>query len=220
MSARTSFGHEMNTLKSDLIEMGSLVEQAIENVVQAFKNQDYDLAREIIKGDDAVNDMQHTIESRCLSLILRQQPVASDLRIVSTALKVVTDMERIGDQAADIAEILLHMKGEHIFKEAVHIPEMARLSKEMVHDAVKAFAEEDLEVAKAMNDRDDLVDELFRKVKEDVVEILRSGTDFSDNGIDLLMIAKYLERVADHAVNICEWIEFSQRGTVNSVRIL
>jgi len=220
MSARTRFEHEMGVLKLDLIEMGRLIEQAIEDVVLAFKNQDHNLAREIIKGDSAVNDMQHTIESRCLALILRQQPVARDLRIVSTALKVVTDMERIGDQAADIAEILLHMEGENIFKESIHIPEMAKISKEMVHDAIEAFAKEDLEAARLIAGRDDLVDELFCKVKEDVLEMFRSGAEISDHGIDLLMIGKYLERVGDHAQNICEWIEFCQKGTVNSVKIL
>lgn len=220
MGARTSFEFEMNALKADLIDMGHLIEEAIDHSLKAFQEQDHDLAREIIKGDRMINDMERSIEARCLALILRQQPVASDLRVVSTALKVVTDMERIGDQAADIAELLLEMEGEHVFSEAGHIPAMAKACKEMVRDAVKAFAERDLETARQIIERDDYVDALFDKVKQDVVELMKVQVGQTDNGINLLMIAKYLERVADHAVNICEWIEFYETGTVNSVRIL
>lgn len=220
MSARVSFESEMNTLKADLLEMGSLVEHAIDNVYIAFKNQDHELAKEIMKGDRAVNDIQRSIEARCLSLILRQQPVAKDLRVVSTALKVVTDMERIGDQAADIAEILLSMDGERLLLEEDHILEMTKISKEMVKGAVHAFADVDLEAAKRIRAMDDKMDALFSRVKEEVIQILSKGGPYADNGINLLMIAKYLERVGDHAENICEWIEFYQTGSVNSVRIL
>lgn len=220
MSARVSFESEMNTLKADLLEMGSLVEHAIDNVYIAFKNLDYELAKEIMKGDRAVNDIQRSIEARCLSVILRQQPVAKDLRVVSTALKVVTDMERIGDQAADIAEILLSMDGERLLLEEDHILEMTKLSKKMVKGAVLAFADVDLEEAKRIRAMDEQMNALFSKVKEEVISILGKGGPYADNGINLLMIAKYLERVGDHAKNICEWIEFYQTGSVNSVRLL
>lgn len=220
MTARMSFEHELQLLKDNLREMGSMIETAIEKILVAFENQDETLAREIIQGDRNVNDIEKTIESRCLSLILKQQPVARDLRIVTTALKVVTDMERIGDHAADIAELILREKREHIYNIAKHIPEMGKVSKEMVHDAVKAFTSLDVEEAGRIIKRDDVVDELFDKVKEEVVTLLRSSTDQVNQCVDILMIAKYFERIGDHAVNICEWTEFHETGSMNNVRIL
>lgn len=220
MTARMSFEHELQLLKENLREMGRMIETAIEKILVAFENQDEALAREIIQDDRNVNDMEKTIEARCLSLILKQQPVARDLRIVTTALKVVTDMERIGDHAADIAELILREKREHIYNLVKHIPEMGRVSKEMVHDAVKAFTSLDIEEAGRIIKRDDAVDELFDHVKEEVATLLRASTDQVDQCVDILMIAKYFERIGDHAVNICEWTEFHETGAMNNVRIL
>lgn len=220
MSARISFDHEIEILNKELEKMGMLIETAIDKSVLAFQNQDHDLAKEIIQGDRTVNDIEKSIESRCLSLILRQQPVAKDLRVVSTALKVVTDMERIGDQAADIAELVLRFKGELVFNVVNHIPEMANVAKNMVRDAVSAFVKLDVEVAKATMDLDDEVDGLFNKVKEEIVELLKTVHQHTDDFIDILMIAKYLERIGDHAVNICEWTIFHETGSLKNVRIL
>lgn len=220
MTARTSFEHELQMLKDNLHEMGQMIEAAIEKTLIAFETQDEALAREIITGDRNINDIEKAIEARCLSLILKQQPVARDLRIVTTALKVVTDMERIGDHAADIAELILREKREPIYNLVKHIPQMGKVSKEMVRDAVQAFTKLDMEEAARIKKRDDAVDELFDAVKEEVAELLRASTGQVDQCVDILMIAKYFERIGDHAVNICEWTEFQETGTVNNIRIL
>jgi phosphate transport system protein len=200
--------------------MGRLIEAAIEKTLIAFETQNEVLANEIIQEDRNVNDIEKTIEARCLSLILKQQPVARDLRIVTTALKVVTDMERIGDHAADIAELIIREKREHVYDLVKYIPEMGRVSKQMVHDAVAAFTAVDVEEAREIIKRDDVVDDLFDKVKEEVAFLLRSTKEHVDQCVDILMIAKYFERIGDHAVNICEWTEFHETGSVNNVRIL
>lgn len=220
MTARLSFEHELQLLRDNLTEMGHLIEEAIEKTLLAFEAEDDSLAKEIIQGDRNVNDIEKTIEARCLSLILKQQPVARDLRIVTTALKVVTDMERIGDHAADIAELILREKREPIYNLVKHIPLMGRAAKEMVHDAVTAFTSLNVESAREIEKRDDIVDELFDKVKEEVASMLRSTSEHVDQCVDILMIAKYFERIGDHAVNICEWTEFHETGSVNNIRIL
>lgn len=220
MTLRINYEHELELLNQDLKEMGQLVESAIEQTFIAFEDQDVQLAEEIIKGDRTVNDMERAIESRCLSLILRQQPVAGDLRVVSTALKVVTDLERIGDHASDIAELLLRLKGEHIYHVVRHLPTMADEARSMVHDAIEAFTNLDVEAAGQVIVRDDIVDQLFNQVKGDVIELLKVSPEHSDQCIDFLMIAKYLERIGDHAVNVCEWTEFSKTGTLKNIRIL
>jgi phosphate transport system protein len=220
MAARPTFEHELEQLNVDLIKMGALVEEAIENTILAFQNQDCELAKHIVEHDRQINDIEKSIEARSLSLIMRQQPVARDLRTVSTALKIVTDMERIGDQAADIAELLQRIHGPHIYNVVEHIPEMARNAKQMVHDAITAFVDKDLKLAKQVEQQDDVVDELFNRVKEEVVRIMKMDDAPVDHGVDFLMIAKYLERIGDHAVNICEWVEFSQTGELNNTKIL
>ena len=220
MSARLGFDYELQLLKDNLAQMGHLIENAIDKCMHAFKTQDESLAKEIIAGDRNINDIEKTIEARCLSLILKQQPVARDLRIVTTALKVVTDMERIGDQAADIAELILREKRDEIYNLTEHIPEMAKETKLMVGDAVDAFINVNIEKAQEIKLRDDVVDELFDKVKDEVVAILRKSSEQVDQCVDILMIAKYFERIGDHAVNICEWTEFNVTGSVNNIRIL
>ena len=220
MTARLSFENELQLLRDNLTEMGHLIEDAIEKCMHAFETQDEILAREIVEGDRNVNDIEKTIEARCLSLILKQQPVARDLRIVTTALKVVTDMERIGDHAADIAELILREKREQIYNLVKHIPQMAKVTKSMVHDSVNAFTKVDVDEAREVMKRDDVVDELFDKVKSEVAAILRESSEHVDQCVDILMIAKYFERIGDHAVNICEWTGFHETGSVNNIRIL
>lgn len=220
MVGRLSFQKEIENLNVELIKMGALIEQAIEDVIIAFKNKDEGLAKEIIRKDRKIDDMEKIIEGHCLSLILRQQPVAKDLRIVSTALKMVTDMERIGDQAADIAGIIINLEGDHIYEVFEHIPEMARIAKKMVKGAIESFVKSDTELTKKIIEMDDEVDRLFKKVKEDVIEILKKDNDSSDMCVDFLMMAKYFERIGDHAENICEWVEFNETGEYKNSRIL
>lgn len=220
MTTRVNYEHELNLLNDDIKEMGRMVETSIEQCFIAFEDQDFEKAEDIIKGDRTINDLERSIEARCLSIILRQQPVAGDLRVVSSALKVVTDLERIGDHASDIAELILRIKGEHVYHVVRHIPAMAAAAREMVRCSIEAFITQDLETAKQIEKQDDVVDELFNKVKDDVVDLLKQSTDHIDQCIDLLMVAKYLERIGDHAVNVCEWTEFSKTGALKNVRIL
>ena len=199
---RITYEHELEELNKCLRDMAMMVEKAMEQTLVAFEDQNYTMAEDVIKGDRNVNDMERAIESRCLSLILRQQPVAKDLRQISTALKVVTDLERIGDHASDIAELILRIKSDHAYHIVQHLPAMAASAQKMVHDAVEAFIKQDVEEAEEIIRRDDEVDALFNQVKTAVVELLKSSPSHADKGIDLLMIATYLERIGDHAMNL------------------
>lgn len=217
---RSNFEKDLNKLHVDLDKMCHLVTLAIENCISAFKSSDRELCRDILAGDKVINDMERTIEARCLSLILKQQPIASDLRDVSTALKVVTDLERIGDQSADIAEILLETDVKCPYKMVEHIPNMATLSRDMVRGAVEAFHEHDLKKALKIKELEKQMDRLFEAVKVELVQIVNEDKENIDIVINFLMIAKYFERIGDHAVNICEWIEFNQTGTVDNFRLI
>ena len=217
---RSNFEKDLNKLHVDLDKMCHLVILSIENCITAFKSGDRDLCRDILAGDKVINDMERTIEARCLSLILKQQPIASDLRNVSTALKVVTDLERIGDQGADIAEILLETDVKSPYKMVEHIPNMAVLARDMVKGAIEAFHEHDLKKTKEIKKMEDKMDGLFEEVKVELVQIVKEAADNIDIVINFLMIAKYFERIGDHAVNICEWVEFNQTGTVDKYRLI
>lgn len=220
MTARISFEHELEQLNEEVRQMSQYVEEAVEKVMIAFSAQDVTLAEEIIHGDRKINDIEKTIESRCLSLILRQQPVAKDLRIVTTALKVVTDLERIGDHAADISELIIRNGSTKLYEIAEPIPKLAKAAKQMVQGAVEAFLTNDMKQAEETVRMDDLVDGLFQEGKETIIILLKQSEVQADLCIDILMIAKYLERIGDHAVNLCEWTEFHETGTVNHIRIL
>ena len=217
---RKLFDQELEKLNVDLTKMGHLVELAIENMIDAFKHQDKALAKEIITNDRLINDMERTVESRAFNLILRQQPIATDLRNVTTALKIVTDLERIGDQGADIAEILLETDVKSPYKMVEHIPNMAVLARDMVKGAIEAFHEHDLKKTKEIKKMEDKMDGLFEEVKVELVQIVKEAADNIDIVINFLMIAKYFERIGDHAVNICEWVEFNQTGTVDNYRLI
>ena len=217
---RSNFEKDLNKLHVDLDKMCHLVILSIENCITAFKSGDRDLCRDILAGDKVINDMERTIEARCLSLILKQQPITSDLRNVSTALKVVTDLERIGDQGADIAEILLETDVKSPYKMVEHIPNMAVLARDMVKGAIEAFHEHDLKKTKEIKKMEDKMDGLFEEVKVELVQIVKEAADNIDIVINFLMIAKYFERIGDHAVNICEWVEFNQTGTVDNYRLI
>ena len=217
---RKLFDEELEKLNVDLTKMGHLVELAIENMIDAFKHQDKTLAKEIITNDRLINDMERTVESRAFNLILRQQPIATDLRNVTTALKIVTDLERIGDQGADIAEILLETDVKSPYKMVEHIPNMAVLARDMVKGAIEAFHEHDLKKTKEIKKMEDKMDGLFEEVKVELVQIVKEAADNIDIVINFLMIAKYFERIGDHAVNICEWVEFNQTGTVDNYRLI
>ncbi|WP_352402970.1 phosphate signaling complex protein PhoU [Pyramidobacter sp.] len=209
---RSRFDKQLNQLNNNLLEMGALTEQAIESAVRALSEQDENAARRAIELEQEIDSQERAVESLCLKLLLEQQPVAGDLRLISAALKMITDLERIGDQAADIAEIILRLRGQTYIKPLIHLPQMAARAIEMVTGSIDAFVQKDLGKTKSIFELDDLVDELFRIVKNELVELIRKDASCSEQAIDLLMIAKYFERIGDHAQNIAEWVEFSLTG--------
>ena len=220
MAMRSIYMEELDSLRKSVKEMGEAVEASFDQLLTAVDSKDEDLEMKIISGDRVINDMERNIESRCLSLITRQQPIAGDLRMISAALKVVTDIERIGDQTADIAELMLRMKGTELDAYSRHITAMLGVAKEIVHDAVDAFVDRDSKAADEVIRHDDVVDELFSKVKDDLVRRLQEGVSDVDACVDVLMIAKYLERIGDHAVNIAEWELFQESGSIRDIRLM
>lgn len=220
MTPRITFEHELEELKINLEEMGQHVESIYDRLFLAIGAGDKSAIRNIMKDDRVINDMEKHIEARCLTLITKQQPVARDLRVVSAALKVVTDLERVGDQVTDIAEITLRFDDSDVFRYSVHLATMADATKEQLHQAVEAFINRDMESATELIAGDDVIDDLFNKVKSDVIDYLRTGKWPADECIDLLMIAKYLEKIGDHAVNIADWECFQETGNIHNTRLL
>lgn len=210
---RNRFDRQLIELNQLLIHMGELCETAIEEVTGALEERDVQRAKAVIRADAEIDQMEKDIESLCLKLLLQQQPVARDLRQISAALKMITDMERIGDQTADIADIVT----VNAIPEGQSLADIGRMSEavgRMVRDSVSAYVQKDLELARRVMEADDAVDEQFDMVKGELVaQISQNQGDCGDEVMDLLMIAKYLERIGDHATNIAEWVEFSITGT-------
>ncbi|MCI1958240.1 MAG: phosphate signaling complex protein PhoU [Clostridia bacterium] len=217
---RETFIHEIEDLNDDLIMMGSMIESAISKAVEALTNKDVDLAQEAIEFDNQIDNKEKEIESRCIALLVQQQPVASDLRLVTAAIKMITDMERIGDHAADISEIMLIIADSDYTSHMSKIPEIAKATIKMLNDSVNAFVSRDRKLAKSVQKYDDVVDELFVDIKAELTELIRSDSEESNQAVDMIMIAKYFERIGDHAVNIAEWVEFSQTGMYKGTNIM
>ncbi len=209
---RNRFDKELDLLNNELIEMGSLVERAIENAVKTLVTKDIEIAQKVIGSDDEIDNMEKTIENRCFKMLLQQQPVAGDLRLISSALKMITDIERIGDQAQDIAEITLMVANEAYIKDITHLPQMANATIKMVRESIDAFVNKDVELAKKVIEYDDVVDNLFNIIKDELINLIRENVENGEQAINFLMIAKYLERIGDHAQNIAEWVVFSITG--------
>lgn len=209
---RNRFDKELELLNNELIEMGSLVERAIEDASKALISKDLVLAKKVISSDDEINSMEKNIENKCLRLLLQQHPVAGDLRLISSILKIITDLERIGDQAQDIAEISLCIMDQNYIKELIHLPEMAKTTVKMVEDSIDAFINKDMDLAKKVILEDDIIDDLFDIIKEELISLIRKDIGNGHQAIDFLMIAKYFERIGDHAQNIAEWVLFSITG--------
>lgn len=207
---RNKFDTQLELLNEQLTHMGELCEVAINRAVNALQEGSMQQAYDVIEADEEIDHIEKDIERLCLRLLLQQQPVARDLRQISAALKMITDMERIGDQASDIAEIIL-TAGESEAVNVKKIGDMASASARMVRDSVSAYVEKNLELARKVMEADDIVDELFENVKEEVMQMIVAGNN-AGKAIDLIMIAKYLERIGDHATNIAEWVEFSITG--------
>lgn len=208
---RSKFDEQLALLNKELIEMGALCEEVISMAAKALENGDGALARKVAPLDSEVDQKERTIESMCLKLLLQQQPVARDLRQISAALKMITDMERIGDQAADIAEIIPFFLSHNTF-DCTLVCRMAQQASSMVTQSVDAFVRRDVDLARSIAKQDDLVDEDFSNVKQALISAIAREPGQGEVALDLLMIAKYFERIGDHAVNLSEWVEFSVTG--------
>jgi len=217
---RTRFDEQLKEMNTSLIQMGAFIENAIALATKALVEQDCTLAKEAIDCDNDINEIEKQIESQCLKLILHQQPIASDLRLISTALKMITDMERIGDHATDISEITLMLSDAVYIKKLEHIPQMAQATIKMVSNSIDAYVNKDLELANAVIEYDDVVDSLFCVVKEDLIALIHEDVKNGGQAMDFLMIAKYFERIGDHAVNIAEWVIFSITGEHKNKKII
>lgn len=209
---RTQYENQLKELNAELIEMGSLIETAINTAVEALIEKDKEKCEFIESHDEVINAKEKHIETLCFKLLLHQQPVASDLRLISSALKMITDMERIGDYAQDIAELAFRLSEfEHIYK-LKYFEKMGKVCSYMVTECINAFVDKNSLRASALAETDDIVDDLFAVVKDELVNVILENRSHSEQAVDLIMIAKYLERIGDHAVNIAQWAIFSITG--------
>ena len=209
--ARNRFNEQLNDLSSEMIQMGGLCESAIDTCVDALMKGDVSLSREVSKREKEIDEKESEITALCMKMLLHQQPVASDLRQISAALKMVTDLERIGDQADDIGE-MIYYTAKHTSDELWLIQKMGLATKKMVHDSIDAFVKQDEGLAAAVIRYDDVVDDLFVSIKKSIIESINTNTIDGEYASDILMIAKYFERIGDHAVNVAEWVEYSITG--------
>lgn len=216
---RDAFLKQLEELHKMLAEMGNLCESMIDGAYEALMNMDREQAAKILAADANVDLKERDIESKCLKLLLEQQPVASDLRTISSTLKMITDLERIGDQAGDIAEIVKTTDLSAPVK-ATRLGEMAKAVASMVRESIESFANGDLKKTKEVIEYDDVIDNLFNEVKKELADGILNGEATQEQILDVLMIAKYLERIGDHAVNICEWLEFRLTGEINHTKLL
>ena len=204
---RIRFDEQLKQLNKEMINMGTMIEESIGDAVKALMKQDVELAQKVMAGDEEIDRTERKIEDLCLRLLLQQQPVARDLRNISAALKMVTDMERIGDHATDISE-------KTYVKKLDHIEEMARETMVMLIQSLEAYVEKDLDKAQKVIAHDDVIDDFFEEVKQELIELIRNHADEGEQAVDLLMVTKYFERIGDHATNIAEWVIFSITGQI------
>ena len=212
MSVRKLFEEELSELKTELVEMCRLTEQMINNAITALVNRDRELGKSVGLADKRVDEYEMNIEKRCMRILLRQQPVAKDFREVSTALKMITDIERFGDQASDIGDLVYTMPGDKYIKKLEHITAMGNLAEKMVRESVDSFISNNEALANEVIALDDKMDDLFLTVKKELIELIKKDGANGDQAIELMMVAKYLERIGDHAVNVAEWTKYNETG--------
>ena len=212
MTARRAFEEELESLKLELVKMCRITEDMISDSIAALVNKDKALAESVPPRDREVDEYELDVERQCMRILLRRQPVADDFREVSTALKLITDVERIGDQASDIAEIVTSISDRNYIKDLVHLKAMGELGVKMARESVESFIKNDAKLADEIIAADDEMDELFDVVKKELVELIKANSDNADQAIAFMMIAKYLERIGDHAVNVCEWTKYFETG--------
>lgn len=206
---RSKFDEQLAELNREMIEMGRMIVQSITMAIEALTDKDEKRAKSIMEGDVEVDHEQKKIETICFNLLIQQQPVARDLRTVTAAMKMVTDMERIGDHAADISEITIFMGKNSYIEKLKHIREMASETVLMLNHSIEAYVERNQEKAKEVIEHDDIVDSLFDDVKRDIIQLIQKNPEDGQEATDLLMVAKYFERIGDHATNIAEWVLYS-----------
>jgi len=212
MIHNNDYDAKIKELEDKLITMCYDVQKSIDNAIEALSNKDKKLANEVIVNDKKIDELNRQIENDSLNILLMYQPYASDFREVSGALKMITDLERIGDYSVDIAEIVLSFKGDEYIKKVEHIPLMANIVISMVKDSVQTFINHDYKAARELNKRDNKVDEIFYGIKDELVELIKIDGNNIEQAINFMMIAKYLERIGDHAVNIGEWVDYEVTG--------
>ncbi len=212
---RTKFDEQLEKLHIEMIRMGALCEDAISAAVKSLLEQDADMAEKAKETEQEIDQAERDVEGMCLKLLLQQQPVAKDLREVSAALKMISDLERIGDQAADIAELSNYVAAASE-KGRTHIGDMARATIHMVTNSVDSFVKRDLDLARSVYKADDEVDALFEQVRREILELIAADSTQGELALDLLMVAKYFERIGDHATNVAEWVEYSITGVHKS----
>jgi len=210
---RTRYEKELQDVFDSLVLMCRHIESAIETSVKALIDRDFDLAKEVYEKDDIIDKMEREIERSILKLLVMDHPVAGDFRSLSAVLKMITDLERMGDQARDIAELIPQFGSEEYVKKLEHIPLMGQIVVQMVKDGVQAYINKDLELARSLDVTDDKVDELFNTVMADLTALIKKTPDNAEQALLLMMITKYLERIGDHAVNIGDWVEYAITGT-------
>lgn len=208
---RSKFDEQLAELNKEMIQMGVMIEQSIAKAVEALTNQDAELAKNIMDGDSLIDHAQKKIENICFNLLIQQQPVARDLRTITAAMKMVTDMERIGDHAADISEMTIFLGKDSLIANFDHINKMAAETVIMLNHSIEAYVERDRQKAQEVIEHDDIVDNLFHEVKQDIIQLILDNPKNGEEATDLLMVAKYFERIGDHATNIAEWVIYSLR---------
>ena len=209
---RGSFDIGLKQIHNDLLIMGSIVEKQISKCIEALVNQDCDLAEKVIEDDDLVDDLQKEIEDKCIRLIATQQPLAQDLRTIFTTTKIVTDLERMADHAVDISKVAIRLKGEKYIKELVHIPEMADIANKMLKLSLDAYVEGNVERAYSTCKMDDEIDDIYKQVFAELLEIMKGDSTTVKQASQFLFVCKFLERIADHTTNICEWTVYLVTG--------
>lgn len=220
MSPRKLFEQELEDLRQDVLQMAEWVEDGYDCLFETLEKKDGSLMNRYVRHDRVIEDMQRNIESKCLSLLTRQTPVARDLRNVSAALKVVTDLERIGNHLPDMAELFSRMGLVELSRYSEKLPEMVRETRTLLHKATDSFVNRNMELAKEAIAMDDVIDDCFNQVKRDLVEVLKRDDADADGCVDALMVAKYLEKIGDHCVNIGEWETFQETGVIDEIRLL
>ena len=211
---RDKFQQQLQQLNEDLIEMGALCKEAVADAMTALLHSDKQARQKAFLTEYEIDNKEREIENLCMKLLLQQQPVARDLRNISAALKMVTDMERIGDHATDISELAIVLSEKTYVKKLDHIEEMARETMVMLIQSLEAYVEKDLDKAQKVIAHDDVIDDFFEEVKQELIELIRNHADEGEQAVDLLMVTKYFERIGDHATNIAEWVIFSITGQI------